>query len=138
MGVLGLNPPMSKRQHRIEFPSEVEPARDFIAALVARHGKQIDDVKEQVKSLTKQVESLTKQVQILTPGVILNRDQAKMYLGGKRLQWCWAHLKRDTQKFIDSPDRRSCQSLLHSKYRRTEKPYTGPGTVTVLSLVCLH
>jgi hypothetical protein len=27
-----------------------------------------------------------------------------MYLDGKRLQWCWAHLKRDIQKLIDSSD----------------------------------
>ena len=27
-----------------------------------------------------------------------------MYLDGKRLQWCWAHLKRDIQRLIDSHD----------------------------------
>jgi transposase len=37
-------------------------------------------------------------------GIILNCDRAKMYLDGKRLQWCWAHLKRDLQKLIDSSD----------------------------------
>ena len=37
-------------------------------------------------------------------GVILNCDRAKMYLDGKQLQWCWAHLKRDFQKLIDSPN----------------------------------
>ncbi len=37
-------------------------------------------------------------------GIILNCDRAKMYLDGKRLQWCWAHLKRDFQKLIDSTD----------------------------------
>jgi transposase len=37
-------------------------------------------------------------------GIILNCDRAKMYLDGKRLQWCWAHLKRDIQKLIDSND----------------------------------
>lgn len=37
-------------------------------------------------------------------GIILNCDRAKMYLDGKRLQWCWAHLKRDIQKLIESPD----------------------------------
>jgi transposase len=37
-------------------------------------------------------------------GIILNCDRAKMYLDGKRLQWCWAHLKRDIQKLIDSDD----------------------------------
>lgn len=35
-------------------------------------------------------------------GIILNCDRAKMYLDGQRLQWCWAHLKRDFQKLIDS------------------------------------
>jgi len=38
-------------------------------------------------------------------GIILNCDRAKMYLDGKQLQWCWAHLKRDIQKLIDSPNR---------------------------------
>ena len=37
-------------------------------------------------------------------GIILNCDRAKMYWDGKRLQWCWAHLKRDIQKLIDSQD----------------------------------
>lgn len=37
-------------------------------------------------------------------GIVLNCDRAKMYLDSKRLQWCWAHLKRDFQKLIDSPD----------------------------------
>lgn len=31
-------------------------------------------------------------------------DRAKMYLHLPRLQWCWAHLKRDFQALIDSPD----------------------------------
>jgi transposase len=38
-------------------------------------------------------------------GIILNCDRAKMYFDGDRLQWCWAHLKRDIQKLIDNPDR---------------------------------
>jgi transposase len=37
-------------------------------------------------------------------GIIINCDRAKMYFNGKRLQWCWAHLKRDIQKLIDSQD----------------------------------
>ena len=37
-------------------------------------------------------------------GIIVNCDRAKRYLDGKRLQWCWAHLKRDIQKLIDSSD----------------------------------
>jgi transposase len=37
--------------------------------------------------------------------IIINCDRAKMYYDCKRLQWCWAHLKRDFQKLIDTPDR---------------------------------
>jgi transposase len=37
-------------------------------------------------------------------GIVLNCDRAKMYLDGKKLQWCWAHLKRDFQKLIDLSD----------------------------------
>jgi transposase len=35
---------------------------------------------------------------------IINCDRAKMYWQAKRLQWCWAHLKRDIQALIDYPD----------------------------------
>lgn len=37
---------------------------------------------------------------------IVNCDRAKMYWQAKRLQWCWAHLKRDIQALIDHPDAR--------------------------------
>jgi transposase len=37
-------------------------------------------------------------------GIIINCDRAKMYFDGKRLQWCWSHLKRDFQKLFDSRD----------------------------------
>jgi transposase len=37
------------------------------------------------------------------PGVV-NCDRAKMYLGLEKVQWCWAHLKRDFQALIDSSD----------------------------------
>ena len=36
---------------------------------------------------------------------IINCDRAKMYWQAKRLQWCWAHLKRDIQSLIDHHDR---------------------------------
>lgn len=36
---------------------------------------------------------------------IVNCDRAKMYWQAGRLQWCWAHLKRDIQALIDHPDR---------------------------------
>jgi len=50
-------------------------------------------------------------------GIILNCDRAKMYLDGKRLQWCWAHLKRDIQKLIDSSDAQ-VRRLGHDLMRR--------------------
>ena len=37
-------------------------------------------------------------------GGIVTCDRAKMYWRVKRLQWCWAHLKRDFQALIDSGD----------------------------------
>ena len=36
---------------------------------------------------------------------VVNCDRAKMYWRVGRLQWCWAHLKRDFQALIDHPDR---------------------------------
>lgn len=35
---------------------------------------------------------------------VMSCDRAKMYWQCGRLQWCWAHLKRDIQALIDSPD----------------------------------
>ena len=35
---------------------------------------------------------------------IINCDRAKMYWQAPRLQWCWAHLKRDIQSLIDHHD----------------------------------
>ena len=35
---------------------------------------------------------------------IINCDRAKMYWQAERLQWCWAHLKRDIQGLIDHPN----------------------------------
>ena len=37
-------------------------------------------------------------------GGIVNCDRAKMYWQCGRLQWCWAHLKRDFQALIDADD----------------------------------
>jgi transposase len=34
---------------------------------------------------------------------IIHCDRARMYWSFGRLQWCWAHLKRDMQGLIDSP-----------------------------------
>jgi transposase len=35
---------------------------------------------------------------------VVTCDRAKMYWRAKRLQWCWAHLKRDFQSLIDKGD----------------------------------
>ena len=35
---------------------------------------------------------------------VVSCDRAKMYYSQPRLQWCWAHLKRDFQALIDSGD----------------------------------
>ena len=37
-------------------------------------------------------------------GGIINCDRAKMYWRAKRLQWCWAHLKRDVQALVEHHD----------------------------------
>jgi transposase len=37
-------------------------------------------------------------------GGVITCDRAKMYWAHGRLQWCWAHLKRDFQALADSPD----------------------------------
>ena len=44
--------------------------------------------------------------ELLTDGFdgVVNCDRAKMYWNKGRLQWCWAHLKRDFQALIDHPD----------------------------------
>lgn len=61
---------------------------------------------------------------------IINCDRAKMYwrLGWETgdapcqhsLQWCWAHLKRDFQKLIDSSDNQA-KRLGHDLMRQTEQ-----------------
>jgi|TARA_B110001454_G_scaffold216751_1_gene240593 transposase len=35
---------------------------------------------------------------------VIHCDRAKMYWQAPKLQWCWAHLKRDFQALIDYPD----------------------------------
>ena len=36
-------------------------------------------------------------------GGVIHCDRARMYWAFNRLQWCWAHLKRDFQALIDDP-----------------------------------
>lgn len=38
-----------------------------------------------------------------TCNAVIHCDRARMYWRFGRLQWCWAHLKRDFQALIDSP-----------------------------------
>jgi transposase len=40
-------------------------------------------------------------------GGVVTCDRAKMYWRVGRVQWCWAHLKRDFQAMIDSRDKRA-------------------------------
>jgi hypothetical protein len=50
---------------------------------------------------------------------IINCDRAKMYWQAERLQWCWAHLKRDFQALIDHPDKQ-VQRLGHDLMRQVK------------------
>jgi transposase len=54
---------------------------------------------------------------------IVNCDRAKMYWQCGRLQWCWAHLKRDFQALIDHPDRQ-VKRLGHDLMRPTQQLFS--------------
>jgi len=65
-------------------------------------------------------------------------DRAKMYWWLPRLQWCWAHLKRDFQALIDSNDRQA-QRLGRDLMRPTRAMFRHwaryrDGTITRLGL----
>lgn len=51
---------------------------------------------------------------------VMSCDRAKMYWQCGRLQWCWAHLKRDFQALIDSDDHQ-VQRLGRDLMRPTQK-----------------
>lgn len=53
-------------------------------------------------------------------GGVVHCDRAKMYYSLSRLQWCWAHVKRDFQALIDSGDGRK-KRLGHDLLRPTRK-----------------
>lgn len=57
-----------------------------------------------------------------TYGGVVNCDRAKMYYLLSRLQWCWAHLKRDFQALIDSGDGVK-KRLGHDLLRPTRKMF---------------
>ena len=51
---------------------------------------------------------------------VINCDRAKMYWRNGKLQWCWAHLKRDFQALVDHPDRQVSR-LGHDLMRPTRE-----------------
>ncbi len=51
---------------------------------------------------------------------VVNFDRAKMYGKHGRVQWCWAHLKRDFQALIDHPDHQ-VKRLGHDLMRPTKE-----------------
>jgi transposase len=54
---------------------------------------------------------------------IVNCDRAKIYWQCGRLQWCWAHLKRDFQALIDSSDGQ-VKRLGHDLMRPTREMFS--------------
>lgn len=71
---------------------------------------------------------------------VINCDRARMYWAFGRLQWCWAHLKRDFQALIDSP----CtvrKRLGHDLMRQTKELFAlwqkvRDGTVSRRAFAC--
>ena len=55
-------------------------------------------------------------------GGVVHCDRARMYLSLERLQWCWAHLKRDFQALIDRGDKQA-QRLGHDLMRPTHQMF---------------
>lgn len=53
-------------------------------------------------------------------GGVVQCDRARMYWAFGRLQWCWAHLKRDFQALIDDPCKTK-QRLGHDLMKPTER-----------------
>jgi transposase len=51
---------------------------------------------------------------------VIHCDRARMYWSFGRLQWCWAHLKRDFQALIDDPCRTK-KRLGHDLMKRTKE-----------------
>lgn len=51
---------------------------------------------------------------------VIHCDRAKMYWRFGRLQWCWAHLKRDIQALIDNPCH-TRKRLGHDLMRQTRR-----------------
>jgi transposase len=72
---------------------------------------------------------------------VITCDRAKMYWAHGRLQWCWAHLKRDFQAIVDSGDGKA-KRLGHDLMRPTRELFYHwgryrDGTITRRALKCL-
>lgn len=72
---------------------------------------------------------------------VINCDRAKMYWKKGRLQWCWAHLKRDFQALIDHPNGQA-KRLGHDLMRCTRELFRHwsrcrDGTITRLGMLRL-
>jgi len=83
--------------------------------------------------LTRAATVLTEHLTDRFGGVVMC-DRAKMYWSLGRLQWCWAHLKRDFQALIDHPDPQ-VKRLGHDLMRPTRKLFAAwaryrDGTIT--------
>ena len=83
--------------------------------------------------LTRAATVLTEHLTDRFCGVVMC-DRAKMYWSLGRLQWCWAHLKRDFQALIDSDDPQ-VKRLGHDLMRPTRKLFAAwaryrDGTIT--------
>ena len=61
---------------------------------------------------------------------IVNCDRAKMYWYLGRLQWCWAHLKRDFQALIDHDDPQ-VKRLGRDLMRPTRKLFAASGATVM-------
>jgi transposase len=68
---------------------------------------------------TRKADVLTELIGTPFDGVMIC-DRAKMYWQCGQLQWCWAHLKRDFQAWIDQPDR-VVKRLGHDLMRATRE-----------------
>ena len=68
---------------------------------------------------SREATALTDHLGVRFEGVV-SCDRAKMYYSVKRLQWCWAHLKRDFQALIDTGDHQA-KRLGHDLMRPTHE-----------------
>jgi transposase len=110
-----------------ETPNKEGPLKTWLWAFVAGHFTVFG------LRLTRAATVLTEFLTDRFCGVVMC-DRAKMYWTLGRLQWCWAHLKRDFQALIDSDDPQ-VKRLGHDLMRPTRKMFAAwaryrDGTIT--------